>query len=39
MPGPDSENRHLSGPGTEPGSVPGPVRLKRAIYVNGALEP
>ena len=35
VPGPDSVNRRVSGPGTEPGSVPSLVRLKWA-YVNGA---
>ena len=34
-PGPDSVNRRVSGPGTEPGSVPGLVRLKWAICKRG----
>ena len=38
MPGPDSVNRRVSGPGTELDSVPGLARLKLAIYVNGALD-
>ena len=35
MPGPDSVNRRVSGPGTEPGSVSGLVRLKWAICKRG----
>ena len=35
VPGPDSVNRRVSGPGTEPGSVPGLARLKLAIYKRG----
>ena len=35
VPGPDSVNRRVSGPGTEPGSVPGLVRLKWAICKRG----
>ena len=35
VPGPDSVNRRVSGPGTEPGSVPGLVRLKWAIRKRG----
>ena len=31
VPVPDSVNRHVTGPGTEPGSVPGLVRLKWAM--------
>ena len=31
VPGPDSVNRRVSGPGTEPGSMPGLARLKWAI--------
>ena len=38
VPGPDSVNRRVTGPGTEPGSVPGLVRLKWAMcIVNGAI--
>ena len=33
--GPDSVNRRVSGPGTEPGSVPGLARLKWAICKRG----
>ena len=36
MPGPDSVNRRVSGPGTEPGSVPGLARLKWAICKRGS---
>ena len=35
VPGPDSVNRRVSGPGTEPGSVPGLARLKWAICKRG----
>ena len=35
VPGPDSVNRHVTGPGTEPGSVPGLVRLKWAMCKRG----
>ena len=31
VPGPDSVNGHVTGPGTEPGSVPGLARLKSAM--------
>ena len=31
VPGPDSVNRRVSGPGTEPGSVPGLARFKWAM--------
>ena len=37
VPGPDSVNRRVSGPGTEPGSVPGLARLNWP-YVNGAYD-
>ncbi len=35
LPGTDSVNRRVSRPGTEPGSVPGLVRLKWAICKRG----
>ena len=35
VPGPDSVNRRVSGPGTEPGSVPGLARLKLVICKRG----
>ena len=35
VPGPDSVNRRVSGPGTEPGSVPGLARLDWAICKRG----
>ena len=35
VPGPDSVNRRISGPGTEPGSVPGLARLNWAICKRG----
>ena len=35
VPGPDSVNRRVSGPGTEPGLVPGLARLKWAICKRG----
>ena len=35
VPGPDSVNRRVSGPGTEPGSVPGLARLTWAICKRG----
>ena len=35
VPGPDSVNRRVTGPGTEPGSVPGLVRLKWAMCKRG----
>ena len=35
VPGPDSVNRRVSGPGTEPGSVPGLARLNWAISKRG----
>ena len=35
VPGPDNVNRRVSGPGTEPGSVPGLARLKWAICKRG----
>ena len=35
VPGPDSVNRRVSGPGTEPGSVPGLARLKWAMCKRG----
>ena len=35
VPGPDSVNRRLTGPGIEPGSVPGLVRLKWAVCKRG----
>ena len=35
VPGPDSVNRRVSGPGTEPGTVPGLARLKWAICKRG----
>ena len=35
VPGPDSVNRRVSGPGTEPGSVPGLARLNWAICKRG----
>ena len=35
VPGPDSVNRRVSGPGPEPGSVPGLARLKWAICKRG----
>ena len=38
MPGPDSVNRRVSGPGTEPGSVPGLARLKWAICKRGLIR-
>ena len=38
VPGPDSVNRRVTGPGTEPGSVPGPVRLKWAMCKRGLRE-
>ena len=36
VPGPDSVNRRVSGPGTELGSVPGLARLKLAICKRGS---
>ena len=38
VPGPDSVNRRVSGPGTEPGSVPGLARLKWAICKRGYIH-
>ena len=38
VPGPDSVNRRVTGPGTEPGSVPGLVRLKWAMCKRGLRE-
>ena len=35
VPGPGSVNRRVTGPGTEPGSVPGLVRLKWAMCKRG----
>ena len=35
VPGPDSVNRRVSGPGTEPGSVPGLARLNWTICKRG----
>ena len=35
VPGPDIVNRRVSGPGTEPGSVPGLARLNWAICKRG----
>ena len=35
VPGPDSVNRRVSGPGTEPGSVPGQARLNWVICKPG----
>ena len=35
VPGPDSVNRRVSVPGTEPGSVPGLARLNWAICKRG----
>ena len=35
VPGPDSVNRRVTGPGTEPGSVPGLVRLRWAMCKRG----
>ena len=35
VPGPDSVNRRVTEPDTEPGSVPGLVRLKRAMCRRG----
>ena len=35
VPGSDSVNRHVSGSGNEPGSVPGLVRLKWAVCKRG----
>ena len=35
VPGPDSVNRRVMGPGTGPGSVPGLVRLKWAMCKRG----
>ena len=35
VPGPDSVNSRVSGPGTEPGSVPGLARLNWAICKRG----
>ena len=39
VPGPDSVNRRITGPGTEPGSVPGLVRLKWAMCKRGLRNP
>ena len=38
VPGPDSVNRRVTGPGTEPGSVPGLVRLKWAMCKRGYIR-
>ena len=35
VPGPDSVNRRVSGPGTEPGLMPGLARLKWVICKRG----
>ena len=35
VPGPDSVNRRVTGPGTGPGSVPGLVRLQWAMCKRG----